>query len=156
VANISYSNVINIVYLVFSNLIPFVLIMLMTAFMIKGLYESRRNLETIINKKMKNRKIKDIKFAINSIVLNILFICLKIPFTCIYIKSSQPFVTDTIYALVTFFLFYVNFSISFFAHLASNSIFRNEVIVMAKFWKKNQTVSGTTNINTVTGRTAPQ
>lgn len=93
---------------------------------------------------MKARKLRDIKFAVNSVVLNILFVCLKLPLALAYVKSSKPFETHTVYAVGAAFLFYLNFSVSFCVHLVSNAIFRREVVRIAKNLKYSNSDSDRT------------
>ena len=109
-----------------SCLIPFS-IMIVTSFVtIKQLIESRRSLERTSRLGNKQRKIRDMKFAISSLTFNVFFIVFKIPFL----------ISNTIYReiffQVSFILFLINCSSNFLIHFVTNSIFRREFFAIFK------------------------
>ena len=117
----------SIVMLTQTFFIPFVLMLTSSILIIRGLSNIRKRIEAHTNRKMKSRKAKDIKFAISSIVLNVLFILLTSPQMLNYIITFSDKTTSALYAYSTVLIYSVNFSKSFFAYLVSNSIFRREI-----------------------------
>ena len=106
--------------------IPFTIMIVTSIITIKQLIESRRTLEKngrIVNKQ---RKIRDMKFAVSSVAFNVVFIIFKIPiFIAFFI------ICDTFFH-ASFILFLINCSSNFLIHFATNSIFRREFFAFFK------------------------
>lgn len=85
---------------------------------------------------MKARRIRDIKLAFNSVVLNILFILLSSPLVVynLYPKNLLPDIADFLEALAIL-AFYLNFSLHFWVHLCVYSVFRNEFLILLNLKK---------------------
>lgn len=130
--SLSFYQEFSIVYLVQAYFVPFSLMLTSTVLIIRGLYKTRKRIETHDNLEMKSRKAKDIKFAVSSIVLDFLFIVLKTPQILTYITVISDRATLALYGYSTTLIFSVNFSKSFFAYLLSNSIFRKELMKIIK------------------------
>ena len=110
-----------------SFLIPFSIMIVTSIITIKKLIESRRSLERISRIVNKQRKIRDMKFAISSLTFNMAFVALKMPFLISYLI---PF--NEIFHHVAFALLLINCSSNFLIHFATNSIFRREFFAIFK------------------------
>ena len=130
--SLSFYQEFSIVYLVQAYFVPFALMLTSSVLIIRGLYKTRKRIETHDNREMKSRKVKDIKFAVSSIVLDFLFIVLTTPQILTYIIVISDRATLALYGYSTALIFSVNFSKSFFAYLLSNSIFRKELMKIIK------------------------
>ena len=138
----------SIVMLIQVFFIPFVLMLTSSILIIRGLFNTRKRIEAHENRELKSRKAKDIKFAISSIVLNVLFIVLTTPQMMNYIITFSDKTTSALYAYSTALIYSVNFSKSFFAYLISNSIFRKELKKILFMVKSNNVSSTNNTINT--------
>lgn len=139
----------SIVMLIQVFFIPFALMLTSSILIIRGLSNTRKRIETHDNREMKSRKAKDIKFAISSIVLNVLFIVLTAPQMLTYIITISDKTTNALYAYSTALIYSVNFSKSFFAYLVSNSIFRKELKKIVLMVKSNNVSSTNNTVNTL-------
>jgi hypothetical protein len=123
-------------YLNFLNdaLVPFGIMMIFTILLIKSIHESRKRARsssvsaTSSISKSNRSKSKDIRFAISSIVVNLVFIFLTL-------QAYSILFIDYFYDLFLlsdlFFLFYYcKFGSVFFVSYFTNSIFRNEFRLM--------------------------
>lgn len=92
--------------------------------------ESLRNVSSAAN--MKNhRRVNDLKYAFNSVILNIIHIVFSSP---LYILGSLP-ISALDYELVNiigYLLFSLNFALHFGVHFCVNSIFRNEFLILIR------------------------
>jgi hypothetical protein len=122
-----------------ANLIPFVLMMITTSVTIKQLFKSRTKLERRQNKPMRERKLKDVKFAVNSVVLNSVSAIFQVPVSLSYLIKLEDPMSYQLFCTVSLFLFYLSYSMTFFVHILFNSIFRNEFLLMSGIRKKHQT-----------------
>jgi hypothetical protein len=122
-------------YIVEANLAPFVIMMTTTSVILKCLYDSRRNLE---NREQKNgmamrHKKRDLKFGINSVFLNVLFVLLTTPLVLsLMFPLKNDYVQNEFNQAMCAIFFYLNYSIHFWTHFCVNSIFRHEFLVMAR------------------------
>lgn len=119
-----------------SSVIPFSFMIVSSTITIIVINDSRkrlRNHRPALNDKNSSTtmsKKRDIKFAITSVTLNVIFLILNLPF-CFYDLLYETFQidADTQYFFDTFLLmlYYVHHATVFFINLAVNSIFRNEM-----------------------------
>ena len=134
-----YSEVLPLMDLFNSALIPFIVLTLTSINTIYSIFKSRskfsnhqsdnqnisnnNRLPTNTNRNEKFKK--DIKFAITLIILNIIYLFFNLPI-CItnYIDT-----TDFAYIL-TLYIFYANFATNFWIFFIFNSLFRNELIYL--------------------------
>lgn len=134
-----YSEVLPLMDLFNSALIPFIILTLTSINTIYNIFKSRskfsnhqsdnqnisnnNRLPTNTNRNEKFKK--DIKFAITLIILNFIYLFFNLPI-CItnYIDT-----TDFIYIL-TLYIFYANFATNFWIFFIFNSLFRNELIYL--------------------------
>ena len=128
-----YSIIMPIVYMVESSIIPLVIIIVSTFFIIRFLVKSRKKISTEPSEGSTQVVVKRrrFKFAFNSVILNILFIVLILPLLLSYImpKNADYNVNDLINT-ICFTLFYLNFALHFWVHLICNSIFRREFLLL--------------------------
>lgn len=125
-----------------NKLFTFVLMVIITIISIYVLAKSRNKLATSCPILRRNRRNRDRKYAINSIVLNIVrFIC-KIPafilFSVLMKVSDDRNVFEFIRAIVRV-CFMIDNSSLFFVNMIVNSIFREQFVLMITF-KNKQTV----------------
>ena len=106
--------------------IPFLIMIVTSIITIKQLIESRRTLERTCRIGNKQRKHRDMKFAISSLTFNVVFVAFKMPF----------FISNIIYHEIIFqvayILFLINCSSNFPIHFATNSVFRRELFAIFK------------------------
>jgi hypothetical protein len=101
----------SIVMLIQVFFIPCALMLTSSILIIRGLANTRKRIEAHENREMKSRKAKDIKFAISSIVLNVLFIVLTSPQMMNYIITFSDKTTSALYAYSTVLIYSVNLQI---------------------------------------------
>ncbi len=96
-----------------------------SALLVATIFRSRRRVANAVsstnNNDMKRLK-RDIKFAISSFSMNLLFIILNLPLSLMNLSIGQS-LTDV---YLTVYLFYFSYGCNFYCMLATNSIFRNE------------------------------
>ena len=97
--------------------------------LIGSIIKSRIRVFKSIRRKDKKLFLKDVKFVISTILINIFFIIFNLPI-CIAWVLDIPNLTD-LYNLLIFF-YYLSFSINFYILLGFNSIFRNEFFILIK------------------------
>ncbi len=114
-----YNTLFNTTYLI---LLPFALMMIFTILTLVSLFKSRRR-----NQSSSTIKSKDIKFAITSISLNLLFFIFGFPIGLYFIITDK---IESNYPILVFTeLFYINYANLFYISIIFNSIFRKELIV---------------------------
>jgi hypothetical protein len=123
----------NRMYLVFSWLnffnstfIPFVIMILCSVLLIIKIFESRKRTLYTGNGYPNKRLVKDVRFSITIVLLNIAFVTFNTPF-CLYLIMSKY--NATLF-LVFFELVHLNTIINFLIYFASNSLFRRELFKM--------------------------
>ena len=133
------SLLIPIIYLLESSIVPFIIIIITTAFIVRLLVRSRRR--TSVVKELGNRrrsitiKSKELKFAFNSVFLNFFFIALTSPQLFHYIFPEEDYNLNDLVTTICFVFFYLNFALHFWVHLVTNSVFRNEFLVILRIRK---------------------
>lgn len=128
--SISFIRVINYVFLVQSSCIPFIIMLGATIIISKTLYSSRSRLTAQCNNQHKSRRMRDRKFAVTSAVFNVLYVIFQSPVTFSYVLRFPDAYKNLIFYLICIIFYNLNFSISFFVYLISNSIFRRELFKM--------------------------
>jgi hypothetical protein len=128
VINENYNIIFDWIDLFYSTVIPFLLMLISTLLTLKSIFKSRKKLT--ISKNL----VKDIKFAITSIFLNILFLILNFPLQCYYILTNITPINDRdvnqIVDSLLSQLFYLNYGVVFYLSIATNSIFRAEFFLI--------------------------
>jgi hypothetical protein len=141
ISNIPFFNYINVLSLIEGIITPFILLMTITLITIYLLYSARFRLRVNVDSAWrtnmateKRRKIRDMKYAISSITLNVLFILLKIPIVLKYFVRFYSKFHFIFYLYLFTILLNLSYSMGFFVHMAANSIFRKEFFSI--FYKK--------------------
>ena len=110
-----------------STVIPFLLMIIFTIVSIKTVFNSRKSASP------NSIKAKDIKFALSSIIINVLFILFNLPYYCVEIIKDNTNLFDNsndLYEMLdslTYFLFYIYLGFTFLVNFFVNSIFREEL-----------------------------
>ncbi len=121
----------NLMDLFQSTLIPFALMILFTMLTIRTVFNSRRS--STNNSLTSVNKSKDIRFAITSILTNIIFILFNLPvFLVDFIRVYLNFFDDIsdlflILQAFSYFLLYCNTFLTFFINYYVNSMFKREL-----------------------------
>ena len=116
---------INLIDLFYSTVIPFLFMICFTLLTIKKVYDSRRSTS--------NYNKKDLKFAILTIMNNILFLILNLPailLKTIKIHTESFNNLDDLYQFIHSFLLvfvYIDMTLTFFINLCVNSLFKKEL-----------------------------
>ena len=151
---LDYYNIFNYAELTISGLIPFAVMLVTTIVTIRSLWKSRVSIERIGNAD-KQRKSRDIKYAVSSVIFNVVFVVLKIPFLIGPLLPNASLNSYAFYIVsIGVVLYLVNCSLTVFIHFATNSIFRREIFVLLGLNSSNR-VSSTVNSVTNQIRMAP-
>ena len=131
--------------LVISILIPFIAMLVFSILLVKVILQVRLRILNINNRRDRNRLKKDIKFAVTNISLNIMFICLDLPFFIIVILKMDTIILNNFHALT--------FCMNFYVLFITNSIFRHEILRMFGL-KKTRKINRTKQTNSYDRNTA--
>lgn len=123
-STLAFSQALRVMFMVESSILPFIIMLALSIATIRLIRNSRRT----VNTSRACRKNRDLKFAVTSLVFNFLFIFLKLPMVVIYLVGLDQF--DDYFFQVAILLYFVNYSISFFVHFVSNSLYRRELFVL--------------------------
>jgi len=107
--------------LIFRVMLPFVLMLTFSCFIIHRVFKSRNRISNSI-KETKRLK-RDIKFAIMSLFINLVFIILNLPLAVILFLPN--YYSHTAFLFI-FYLFFFSYGVNFYIMILVNSIFRNE------------------------------
>ena len=144
-STISFYDISSIINLLETCLIPFIVMTITSILTIRVLIKSR-NAVMKVGQLSKERKSRDTKYAVSSVTLNIIFIFLKLPITIFLILSSFYSYYDIYFFRIAVLTLNLNSSVSFFVHLATNSLFRREFLGFFGIAKDS---NGTTRSNTI-------
>ena len=116
-----------------TTILPFLFMFLFTMLTLRVLFKTRK--KSFQRTKCYNKSIRqrDIKFAVTSITLNIIFLLLNLPYGIYSLASFyiQDFidkdVQNLLYAII-YVPFYINLTTVFFINVKVNSIFRNQLM----------------------------
>lgn len=139
--NLPHAHILAFFYWVESGLAPFVVMMCTTSLIAKTLYESRKSLGQMGAQLA--RKVKDRKYALNSVVLNLLFIVLTSPLLFRFIFNSSDYLKELLELKIASLLFFLNYAFHFLAHFVVNSVFRVEFLKMVGLRGKMQLPTST-------------
>ena len=126
-------------------IIPFVVLMITSILTIRLLFKSRNSIERN-GKLAKERKLRDRKYAITSVTFNILFIVLKLPSAIFFILFAFYSYYDVYYYHIGNFLFFINSSSGFLVHLVTNSLFRRELLILFRLTKRTNESSANSSL----------
>lgn len=110
--------------------VPMVILTMTTYILIRSLFKSRKELAKS-GKVSSRRQQRDRKYAITSIVLNVLFIIFKLPIISSAILNKITEIDEYFqkyYFDISNTIFLTYSSMTFFVHFATNSLFRHELL----------------------------
>ena len=127
-----------IVYFIECSLLPFIILLISSSLILRILIRSRRRtgLGTSNSDSSFTRRIRDLKFAFNSVVLNAIFIIFTTPLVVRLFFPKTDFVTGYYINNILSLFFYLNYALHFWVHLSFNSIFRNEFLILLRIKKR--------------------
>ena len=136
------SIILPIIVLVESSILPLVTLFIITAVILRYLAQSRNrtfnefsNTTSSANNLANQRRLKDMKFAFNSVILNIIHIVLTTPSVIIGIIPISDISVYMIASIVGYFFYCLNFALHFWIHLFVNSFFRKELFILLRIKK---------------------
>jgi hypothetical protein len=124
-----------------ASVLPFLFMIIFTSISITYVFRSRMsanaNSSQNVTRNDQRQRAKDVKYAITSIALNIVFFVLNIPLVVFYLVGRYvPDFESTVYAFigeVALLLYYTNSASVFYINLTVNSIFQDELLF---FWRE--------------------
>jgi len=117
-------------------LAPFLLMICFSFLLIRAIFESRRRVRNPSNSARENLRLRqDIKYAVSSLSMNLLFFILNLP---VQIELALPFLGMNDFFLLTLYLYYMAYSVNFYIILFTNSLVRKQVFSLF-ISKKNNT-----------------
>jgi len=123
--------------------IPFVLMTIFTIILIDFIFQSRKRIHQKNYSSKQNRNFqKDIKFAITSIALNVVYVLFNLPVS-IFLILPNYYLYLTYPALL--FLFYSSYAVNFYIILITNSLIRNEFLILIKLRNDKNNKNSRTN-----------
>ena len=123
--------------------IPFVLMTIFTIILIDFIFQSRKRIHQKNYSSKQNRNFqKDIKFAITSIALNVVYVLFNLPVS-IFLILPNYYLYLTYPALL--FLFYSSYAVNFYIILITNSLIRNEFLILIKLRNNKNNKNSRTN-----------
>ena len=134
----SYSQqIISKIYLIDKVVIPFILMTLCSVLLIISVFKLRqRIIQNFLNNQQEtNNYKKDIRVAVTSLLLNIIYLVLNAP---IAIVLSLPFydMIDYMVILLVIYIFYFSYSLNFYLILFSNTLTKKEFFKLFYCLKK--------------------
>ena len=123
--------------------IPFLILITTSILTIRSLIKSRNSVERT-GHVTKDRKSRDRKYAISSVVFNTIFIFLKLPSTISFTLFAFFSYYDAQFFSIADVFFFLNCSLGFFIHLVTNSLFKREFLVLFRLANRNETMSSKT------------
>ena len=151
-STIKYFDVIILVYLFESNIIPFLAMIATSTAIIRNIYHSRKTVERA-GKIDKERRSRDSRFAISSLAFNVLYVVFKLPLAVYYILNEYNINLGDYFQQIAMFAFFLNSSSSFFIHFFSNGLFRKEFFILFRLRSFNRvSTSNSTHFKTTLHR----
>ena len=141
ISSLPFGGVLNLVHLIDASFIPFITMIFSSIISIRMIRNSAKTIQRHVNAMdILNRTTRDLKYAVTSISLNVMFLVLKTPLTIVSLLLCLKTNLSSVTINVTLFIYFINFSSGIFVHLASNSIFRREFFIFLRLRKTNQNV----------------
>ena len=134
-SSISFYNINMIINIPDVFTIPIIIMMVSSILTIRKLFKSRNSVEKI-GKLTKERKSRDHKYAITSMIFNAMFIVFKVPSIIFFTLFAFYSYYDVYFYTISLFLHYLNMSLSFFVHFMTNSLFRREFLSLFRFSRR--------------------
>lgn len=138
------SFVMPIILLVESSLLTLIILFIVSALIIRFLADSRNKVanessnttSNTTNNSARQRRAKDLKFAFNSVILNIFHIFLTTPAVILSAIPISDVVVYLLANLIAYFFYSLNFALHFWVHLVVNSFFRKEFLIFIRVKKE--------------------
>jgi hypothetical protein len=111
--------------------VPFCLMIIFTSITVVSLFNSRR--KNLGSKSVNKRR--DVKFAITSVCLSLVFFLLNIPLNIFHLVENYveiDSVVENLLEITVFLIYYTNFASLFYITVLVNSIFKKEFLEMFK------------------------
>ena len=139
-----------ILILIQTCLIPFIVMSVTSIITIRLLLKSSASIERA-GKIDSVRRWRDKKYAVSSLTFNFMFTTLKLPIVVVYIRIAYDYNVDLYFYQCAYFFLFVNASSDFFVHIATNSLFRREFVVLLRIRKERSNTSWNANTNNGNG-----
>ena len=123
-----YSGILPFVFVIEAKLVPFTFIVISMYFIVRILINSRKKVFT--NHALNAIRSRDLKFAYNLVIINIISFFLTIPAVVYFMLPDGYFILSGLFNAICFFLFYLNYALNFWINFIFNSIFRNEFFIL--------------------------
>lgn len=138
----------SIIVTIVNTILPFGIMIVTSILILIALRSSRLRIRhhTETNNIENQKKAREKKFALSSLTFNVLFVTLRMPLAVAYIFSGLGKYLGDEFQEISSLLYCGNSSITFLIHIASNSIFRMEVINFFKSTDSNVQKSSTNSI----------
>lgn len=117
-------------------IIPFILMVVFSFLLMSSIFRSRRRVMTNYTSGENKTFKRDIKLAITSISLNLIYLILNVPLSIVSFTSNF---TDFIFYLCVY-IFFASYAVNFYTILFTNSLFRKEFFSL--ILRRNTTSSG--------------
>ncbi len=114
--------------------VPFLLMIIFTCLLIDYIFQSRRKIRHKNKSKDIKKTIKDIKFAVTSVALNVMFVLFNLPVSLVIFS---PAYYQNFPSLICLYIFYGGYAANFYILFLTNSLFRNETFMLFKLRKLN-------------------
>lgn len=118
---ISYMDLVN------RAVVPFLLMIVFTVVLIDFIFKSRKKIQHQQQSKDNNRLKKDIRFAVTSVALNVIFFFFSLPTS---VLPFFPAYNSDIPFSLCLYLFYAGFGCNFYILFFTNSIVKNETLML--------------------------
>jgi hypothetical protein len=122
-----------------TTLMPFIFMFLFTILTLRFLFNARNKSFQTTKSYNKSIRQKDVKFAVTSVTLNIIFLILNLPYgiyslLAFYIQDSIDKDAQNLLYAIIYVPFYINLTTVFFINIKVNSMFRNEfkILILSK------------------------
>lgn len=120
-----YQNLINYVDLANRAVLPSIYMFIFTCLVLKNIFTLRKKICKIFLSELNVSYKREIRLAITSVLLNLLYILLQLPISIISLFPNN--LSDLFYMFI-YYLFYASYSINFYVILFSNKLFHDEFI----------------------------
>lgn len=120
-----YQNLINYVDLANRAVLPSIYMFAFTCLLLRNIFTVRKKICKIFLSELNVSYKREIRLAITSVLLNLLYILLQLPISIISLFPNN--FSDLFYMFI-YYLFYASYSINFYVILFSNKLFHDEFI----------------------------
>lgn len=114
-------------------ILPSIFMIIFSILLIHTVFRSRLRFVRNYTKKENLTFKRDIRLAISSILINVIYVLLSLPVSVVYLFND--YLTEYYFNLlsfITFYLFIISYSINFYIVILTNSLFRNECSILFK------------------------